>query len=85
MVVKENYKVREPYFREIVSKLGMVPTVDGFAEVGNAQCPRFFTAREDSFAHEWGEGEVMWLNPPWSMWPQVVENLMGSRSAAICI
>ena len=25
------------------------------------------------------------VKPPWSMWPQVVEKLMGSRCAAICI
>ena len=34
---------------------------------------------------EWAKDEVMWLNPPWRMWPEVTEKVMRSECEAICI
>lgn len=41
-------------------------TLDAAASSGNAKCARFFTKEDDALKQKWG-GEIVFLNPPYSM------------------
>ena len=81
----ESYTVRWPFVYEIVKQFGVEPTRDCFASEGNKRCSQCYTQEDDAMSKEWKKSEIMWLNPPWCMWPQVTEKLMTSECAAICI
>ena len=83
--VTEEYTVRWPFFQEIIKRLGVTPTRDCFATEGNKRCHLYFSAKDEALQQEWPEDEILWLNPPWRLWPRVAERLMGCKNAAIVI
>jgi len=82
---KENYTVRWPFFQEVVFRLGMQPTLDCFATKGNERCSLYYTAEDNALAQVWADAEVMWINPPWRLWPEVAEKILASKCGAVCI
>lgn len=81
----EEYTMRWPYFREITNRFGLEPQRDCFATQENKRCALFFSAQEDALQQEWGEGEILWLNPPWRLWPEAAAKLLQAKCAAIAI
>jgi hypothetical protein len=58
---------------------------DCFATPRNARCTAFFTSEEDALKQNWETGEILWINPPWSLWPKVVRKLRKNKCDAICV
>ena len=81
----EEYAVREDVFLDAIARLAMHPTLDYFASDSNARCNRYMTATEDSLSFQWPETEVAWVNPPWRLWPQVVEKIEQSKCAVMAV
>ena len=81
----EDYTVRWPFVHECINRLGVEPQRDCFADEGNKRCSLSYTKESDALTRVWPEGEVMWVNPPWKMWPQVAEKVMSSECMVICI
>ena len=81
----KDYKVRPEYFAEIISQLGLKPTVDCFATATNTQCHRFFTKEQNALTMDWPSEDVMWMNPPWTLWPEAEAKLSQARCAAVAI
>ncbi len=59
--------------------------MDCFASRDDAQCEKFFSAEENSLDQRWSPKEVLWLNPPWTLWPEAAANLLASQCTAICV
>ena len=68
-----------------LARLEMHPTIDYFASDHNAKCNRYYTQMEDSLSFNWPATEVVWANPPWGLWPQVVEKISLSTCAVIAV
>ena len=83
--IREDYAVREIYVREIEQKFQVRAERDCFANVQNARCEKFFRREEDALQRDWGVGETLWVNPPWTLWPRVVKKIQDSNCRAICI
>ena len=81
----EEYTVRWQFVQEILSRFRVEPPRDGFADEDNKRFPKCYTKEDNALSKDWGEDEVLWMNPPWSIWPEATDKLMGSRCAAICI
>ena len=75
----EDYTVRRQ------EKLGVVAERDCFASERNTRCEKFFSRRENALTEIWNPGEVLWINPPWTLWPRVVKKLLKTKCTAICI
>ena len=82
---EENYVVRREYFEEFTRRLNLKPVRDCFASDAETQCEKFFSIEEDALQQRWDPTEVLWLNPPWSLWPQVAAKLLGSTCTAVCV
>jgi hypothetical protein len=80
----DNYVVRPEFAHKFVQRLKVQPTLDCFATEGEAQCNSFFTAKQDGLAQRWQPKEIMWINPPWGLWPQAATKLLASQCTAIC-
>ena len=80
-----DYAVRNEFFKMIEQKFQRRVDRDCFADRKNALCTAFFTESDNALEKEWGEGETLWLNPPWSLWRKVTAKLKKSKSDAICI
>ncbi len=63
----------------------MQPTLDCFAAEGEAQCDTFFSAKQDGLAQRWSPKEILWINPPWDLWPQAAAKLLASQCTLICV
>ena len=83
--VSEDYTVRWHYFRDICCHLGLTPTLDCFASHTNARCPKHFTEEQNALEMEWSRDEVLWLNPPWRLWPRAETKLITSTGAALVL
>ena len=81
----EDYVMRKEYYDECILRLGLTPTFDCFASGEVSKCAKFYSLEEDSLTQEWGVGEILWVNPPWSLWPQVADKLLASECTAICV
>ena len=83
--VSEEYTVRWHFFRDICQHLGLTPTLDCFATHNNARCPKHFTEEQDALKMEWSRDEVLWMNPPWSLWPEAEAKLTAHTGAALVL
>ena len=81
----EDYVMRPHYFEEITKQLKVTPTLDCFAHPGGAQCTKFLTQNQDSLTQEWPKEEILWLNPPWTLWPKATAKFLACENAGICI
>ena len=81
----EDYAVRREFFWEFTRRLKLAPTRDCFAQSSTSQCEGCYTPAQDALKQDWDPEEVLWVNPPWRIWPEVAEKLMVSGNAAICV
>ncbi len=82
----EKYAVSRRYFTYITDRWGVQPTVDAFATADDDECPRWCGPGspngEDACSQPWS-GEFLWLNPHFSVIPQVVRRLVGEQAHGI--
>ena len=81
----EQYAVCWQWYEFICKKFNVQPTRDCFATPQNTRCAEFFTADQDALRQDWTKGGIWWINPPWALWPKVVDKLMGATILAVCI
>ena len=84
----EKYAVQQPFVREILEKLQIRPTVDAFSSANSKRFERWWGPGSadgtDAFAQDWSR-EVLWLNPPFSMFARVVDKLERDGAHAILV
>ena len=75
--ISQNYAVRERYIYDLSRKLNIHPEVDVFATKSNRRCVRWWGPEspevEDAFQTSWSQGVLLWVNPPCSKLPEVVD------------
>ena len=81
----EDYTVRWPVVWEIMHRLGVKPERDCFASQGNSRFSRFWTKGDDALNQTWAAGEVLWVNPPWRLWPRTAEKILEGTSEVVCV
>ena len=81
----EDYIVRREFFLEFTRRLKIQPTRDCFTKEGEALCKAYYNPGEDALIQDWNPEEVLWINPPWRLWPQVAKKLLESGCSAICV
>lgn len=84
----EDYAVTDHWVRRIMRVFQIdghsMPVRDAFASPGNERFPTYWTVREDAMQQSW-QGELLWLNPPWTMWPQVTSKVEESGARCVAI
>ena len=68
---REDYKTRSWIFKLICEEFGVQPVLDLFADAMKHQCEKYFDVQEDALQQAWPSEDVMWCNPPWSLWPEL--------------
>ena len=81
----EEYTVRKAWVNKVLSVLGVMPDRDAFATVENARFPKWYTASDDALLQEWDPTEILWCNPPWTLWPRVASKILAGRNTCVCI
>ena len=81
----EDYTVRWPVVWEITSRLGVKPERDCFASQRNSRFSRCWTKEENALTMDWNAGELLWINPPWNLWPRVPQKILDSTNEVVCI
>ena len=81
----ENYAVRTELYDEFCQRLRLQPTRDCFADQANTRCPNFYTMTQDAMTQPWDPQEVLWMNPPWRLWPEAADKLLESKCTAVCV
>lgn len=56
---------------------------DCFSSTLNRRFPLHWTSKEDAMKQPWSDQEVLWMNPPWSLWPQVAQRIQTTRCYVI--
>ena len=67
---REDYTIRRKFLHELEERFGVKIQRDCFAASHNARCEKYFTKKENALRQNWETGEILWLNPPWSLWPR---------------
>jgi hypothetical protein len=83
--LREDYAVRKIYMEEIEWQFQVKAERDCFASVENRRCQKFYTEEDNALKKAWRGGETLWMNPPWTLWPEVVKKLQISECRTICI
>ena len=85
----ECYAVRRPIWNDALLRLGgEIPSVDGFANPQLHLLDRWWgpgSSIPNSLEVPWGEEPLLWLNPPFSLLPQVIHKLKKDRARAIVV
>lgn len=83
----EEYAVRRHWTSKIIQffQVDADKIVDGFSTNQNRRFTRFITKDEDSLKVRWPDHQVMWLNPPWSLFPQVADKVQEEQVTCIII
>ena len=80
----ETYTVLNGVRDAICDFAGFTPSVDAFAERGNARFNKFWDKEADAFRQTWGKHKL-WMNPPFSMLPAVVDKILHDEASGIII
>ena len=87
--ISEEYAVRNGKMRDIIFRLGCgEPSVDGFATVENHLFPVWLGPGgyvENSLAAQWGEVELLWLNPPYSKLEETIQKVIKEKVRAVMV
>lgn len=84
--ITTDYAVCSDVVRRIVKELdGGEPTIDAFATKENKRFPRCWTEEEDAFKQNWGKEELLWMNPPFDKFPQVLAKIKEEGARAILV
>ena len=81
---REDYSVLPHHVQHICQEFGVEPQMDLFARKENARFHQCYTAAEDALQQDWPSG-VLWCNPPWSIWPEVVSKIIWQECTVFCI
>ena len=80
----ETYTVLDTVRDHICAFAGFQPVVDAFADHNNARCPYYWDESMDAFQQDWGK-HILWINPPFSMLPAVVEKIFQDQASGIIV
>lgn len=85
--ISESYAVRMHWVRRIISFFKVDPdlVIDGFSTNANKRFKLNITEVDDSFADVWPSSHIMWLNPPWTVFPRVVQKIAEDKVTCIVI
>lgn len=86
--ISEQYAVRRHWVRRILKMFGVPPDAairDCFATEANKRFERCYTFEDDALSQRWRQDELLWMNPPWSLWPLVARKISGSTCTCICV
>ena len=77
--LSEEYAVRRHWVRKILLQFDIPDhqVRDCFSSHGNARFAKHFVKFQNALLQHWDPAEVMWCNPPWSIWPEVAEKILG--------
>lgn len=82
------YSVRAMVVQEILSRFGVRPNRDGFANSKNKRFRKWWgpgsSCGEDAFEHHWGS-EVLWMNPPYDVLDKVLEKIVLDQAHVILV
>ena len=85
----ECYAVRKPIMKDILFRLQCPPpTVDAFANRALHMCDRWWGEGgevEDAFIMDWGQEQMLWVNPPFSRLNEVIPKLVDEQARGILI
>ena len=74
--------------QKILQTPGVHPTVDAFSEVGTRRMTRWWVPGspecQDAFEADWSR-DVLWLNPPFTKYAEVVKKIIADRAHAVMI
>lgn len=84
----QDYRVRPSWVQWIIKELSVEPQIDCFAKMQNNCLPRWWgpgsAEHEDAFAASW-QGKMLWMNPPYDRWMDVVLKLREDQAHAIAV
>ena len=80
----ETYTVIDQVRDHVCAFAGFTPSIDAFAEKGNARCPLYWDKKIDAFQQNWGLHKL-WMNPPFSRLPEVVDKIFEDEASGILI
>ena len=61
------------------------PLRDAFASPATAQFPLFWDKHMNAFQQDWSTSETLWINPPWTLFPSVIEKILRDQPLCICV
>ena len=75
---------------EILQRLGVeTPSVDAFVDTELNLCPRWWgpgsSETENAFDRNWGDESLLWMNPPFSLLPRVVDKIHKDGARVVLI
>ena len=81
-----DYAVRDDLVKLIIHELGGgMPQVDAFASTSNARFPLFWDVTTDAFSKDWGSHGLLWINPPFDLFNEVLDKIILDGALAILI
>jgi hypothetical protein len=84
----EKYAVQASHVQNILDALKVYPQVDAFSEADSNRFDRWWGPGSpecsDAFERDWSQ-EMLWLNPPYSMYARVVDKLERDGAHAVLI
>ena len=91
VVAGQDWQLDPAVFQLLATRYGQ-PSVDAFADEGNAQIPRFFsrfwvegTAGVDAFAQDWRAEQLVYAYPPFECVGRVYRHVMMMEAKAIIV
>ena len=64
---------------------GQQPIRDCFASAQNKRFAQFWDKDDEAFTKSWSSGELLWMNPPFSMIPRVLEKIEAENANVVLI
>ena len=85
--LSEEYAVRQHWIRRSLTifQIDAKNVRDCFSTSSNRRFPKNYTRQEDALWQDWDIAEVMWCNPPWTIWPEVTQKVLQSGCQCICV
>ena len=87
----ERYRVGPEIYHDILIRFGLSqqpPEIDGFADAEMHVCRRWWGPGgevDDAFDCFWGEGQRLWLNPPYSQMDKVTTKVLADGAEALML
>ena len=83
----EDYALTHALVQEVLTVLahGEQPARDCFASARNARFAAYWDKGDDAFSKPWGGGELLWMNPPFSMISRVLDKISAENANVVLI
>ena len=83
-----DYAVRADLLQEILEALEVTPVRDAFADKENKRFDKWYGEGSpdgtNAFEQNWGS-EILWINPPFNLFPQVLDKIVQDKAHAVII